>query len=62
MVFLIDYLSGQSAGQLATGKKFINARVTEVVRVKTGIGQENMGALSPPEAEANVPMSFTFSD
>jgi len=36
--------------------------VTEVVRVKTGIGQENMGALSPPEAEANVPMSFTFSD
>ncbi|MGB4293053.1 MAG: hypothetical protein WBJ37_09245 [Bacteroidales bacterium] len=62
IVFLIDYISGQSAGQQAAGKKFINARVTEVVRAKIGNGQENIGAISPPEAEAIGPMSFTVSD
>jgi len=57
-VFLIDYVSGQQAA----GKKFINAHVTEVVRVKIGNGPENIGAISPPEAEAIGPMSFTISD
>jgi len=62
IVFLIDYISGQSTGQQAAGKKFINARVTEVVKVKIGNGPENIGAISPPEAEAIGPMSFTISD
>jgi len=59
---LIVNISVKLSAQQASEKKFINARITEVVRVRTGSGPENIGVINPPEAEAIGPMSLTVSD
>jgi len=62
LYFLMIPVPGQNVNSAKQVINTLQARVTTIVKAKIGTGAENIGAESPPEAEAIGPMSFTVSD